>query len=110
MEGMDSLVNQEVIRVPSGRLASAPAPAAQAAKEVMAATVATAAAASAATPLGSPSSARPPTLDDATKKAILFGALGAGGKGGNMDVDMNHGPPGNAAACWDFAKNIACGP
>jgi hypothetical protein len=51
-----------------------------------------------------------PVLDDATKKAILFGVLGAGGKGGNADVDMNHGAPGNAAACWDFANNKSCLP
>jgi hypothetical protein len=49
-----------------------------------------------------------PVLDDATKKAILFGAFGEGGKGGNADVDMNHGAPGNAAACWDFEKNKSC--
>jgi hypothetical protein len=51
-----------------------------------------------------------PVLDDATKKAILFGALGAGGKGGDMDVDVNHGAAGNAAACWDFANNKSCLP
>jgi hypothetical protein len=50
-----------------------------------------------------------PVLDDATKKAILFGAFGAGGKGGDMDVDMNHGAPGNGAACWDFMNNKSCG-
>lgn len=51
-----------------------------------------------------------PTLDDATTKAIVFGTKGLGGKGGNMDVDMNHGPDGIAGDCWDFAKNISCGP
>jgi hypothetical protein len=51
-----------------------------------------------------------PVLDDATKKATLFGALGTGGKGGRNDADMNHGAPGNAAACWDFATNKSCLP
>jgi hypothetical protein len=49
-----------------------------------------------------------PAFDDLTKKASLFGAFGAGGKGGLMDADMNHGAPGNAAVCWDFGKNKSC--
>jgi hypothetical protein len=51
-----------------------------------------------------------PTLDDATKSSLLPGAPGPGGLGGRMDADMNHGPDGNAGACWDFAKNTACTP
>lgn len=49
-----------------------------------------------------------PVLDPATKAAVTFGAKGTGGKGGNMDADMNHGADGMAAACWDFAANAAC--
>jgi hypothetical protein len=51
-----------------------------------------------------------PTLDDATKGSLLPGTPGPGGLGGRMDADMNHGPGGNAGACWDFAKNMACTP
>lgn len=39
-----------------------------------------------------------PTLDMATQKAITFGMQGAGGLGGNMDVKMNDGAAGVAAA------------
>lgn len=49
-----------------------------------------------------------PTIDAATQKSIVFGAKGAGGPGGNMDADMNHGEDGLAAACWDFAGNKSC--
>jgi hypothetical protein len=58
--------------------------------------------------LGIASTGTAPTLDEATKKAVVFGALGAGGLGGNMDVDMNHGEDGMAATCWDFAGNKSC--
>ncbi|MEO7329299.1 MAG: hypothetical protein ABI193_12015 [Minicystis sp.] len=49
-----------------------------------------------------------PTPDAATKKALVPGSAGAGGPGGNLDIDMNHGAPGNAGACWDFASNKSC--
>ena len=39
-----------------------------------------------------------PTLDMATQKAIMFGMQGAGGLGGNMDLKMNDGAAGVAAA------------
>jgi hypothetical protein len=39
-----------------------------------------------------------PTLDMATQKAIMFGMQGAGGLGGNMDLKMNEGAAGVAAA------------
>jgi hypothetical protein len=39
-----------------------------------------------------------PTLDTATQKAMTFGAPGDGGLGGNMDLKMNDGAAGVAAA------------
>jgi hypothetical protein len=50
-----------------------------------------------------------PTLDSATQKAILLGAKGAGGLGGSMDADMNHGEPGMSSSCWDFSLKASCG-
>ena len=50
-----------------------------------------------------------PLLDMATQKAIMLGAQGTGGPGGNMDADMNHGDPGMASSCWDFTMKASCG-
>jgi hypothetical protein len=58
--------------------------------------------------LGIAATGTAPVLDAATKAATTFGAKGTGGKGGNMDADMNHGTDGMAAPCWDFAADAAC--
>ncbi len=58
--------------------------------------------------LGIASMGTAPVLDASTTAAITFGTKGSGGKGGNMDQDMNHGADGVAAPCWDFMKNAAC--
>ncbi len=58
--------------------------------------------------LGIAATGTAPMLDTATKSAITPGTKGAGGKGGNMDENMNHGADGMTAACWDFGSNAAC--
>ena len=58
--------------------------------------------------LGIATMGTPPLLDAATKTAITPGTKGAGGLGGNMDADMNHGADGTAAGCWDFGTKVAC--
>jgi hypothetical protein len=45
-----------------------------------------------------------PTLDMGTQKAISFGMQGAGGLGGNMDLKMNDGAAGVAAAQQLFVQ------
>ena len=49
-----------------------------------------------------------PVLDMATQKAIVPGAKGTGGPGGNMSADANPGANGMASACWDFTANAVC--